>query len=260
MKTTTMRLDQITVDYNLQMRADGNSSETVLEYAENFDNLPPIKVYCDGDNNFLADGFHRFAAAQQLKKLRVSVEVEKGTKRDALLYALGANRAHGLRRSNADKRRAVETVLADEQWAKWSDRKVAEVAGVSHIFVASIRGQVETVSTSNSQNPVKTEETRIGKDGKEYPASKPKTPDIPAYDDSEYEDVEVEPKADKKKDKPEPTLKEQISSLRSVALQHYRAAMRAVDDLHRLKPDKKTVQIIAAANVTIQDAVERGFK
>ena len=66
--------------------------------------------------------------------------------------------------------------------------------------------------------------------------------------------------ADKKKDKPEPTLKEQISSLRSVALQHYRAAMRAVDDLHRLKPDKKTVQIIAAANVTIQDAVERGFK
>ena len=87
-----------------------------------------------------------------------------------------------------------------------------------------------------------------------------KTPDIPAYDDSEYEDVEVEPKPDKKQDKPEPTIKEQVSSLRSVALQHYRAAMRAVDDLHRLKPDKDTVQIIAAANVTIQDAVERGFR
>ena len=66
--------------------------------------------------------------------------------------------------------------------------------------------------------------------------------------------------AEKKQDKPEPTIKEQVSSLRSVALQHYRAAMRAVDDLHRLKPDKDTVQIIAAANVTIQDAVERGFK
>lgn len=66
--------------------------------------------------------------------------------------------------------------------------------------------------------------------------------------------------ADKKQDKPEPTVKEQISKLRSVALKHYQAAMRAVDSLHGLKSDKSTLKIVAEANVTIQDAVKKGFK
>ena len=34
--------------------------------------------------------------------------------------------AHGLRRSNADKRRAVLTLLNNEEWAKWSAREIAK--------------------------------------------------------------------------------------------------------------------------------------
>lgn len=38
-----------------------------------------------------------------------------------------------------DKRKAVETLLADAEWAQMSDREAAKVCGVSHSFVAAIR-------------------------------------------------------------------------------------------------------------------------
>ena len=40
---------------------------------------------------------------------------------------------------NADKRKAVETLLADETWAKWSDVKVAAACGVTEAMVRSHR-------------------------------------------------------------------------------------------------------------------------
>ena len=62
--------------------------------------------------------------------------------------------------------------------------------------------------------------------------------------------------------KPEktPTKQQQINSLRSVALQHYKAAMRAVDDMHNLKNDPGRVKKVAALNVEIQDLVKDGWK
>jgi len=37
--------------------------------------------------------------------------------RNAVLHAIGANAIHRLRRSNADKRKAVEMMLADDEWS-----------------------------------------------------------------------------------------------------------------------------------------------
>ena len=34
--------------------------------------------------------------------------------------------------TNADKRRAVETLLNDAEWATWSDREIARQCGVHH--------------------------------------------------------------------------------------------------------------------------------
>ncbi len=56
-----------------------------------------------------------------------------------MLFSVSANATHGLRRTNADKRRAVETLLNDEEWGNWSDREVARRCGVSHPFVINIR-------------------------------------------------------------------------------------------------------------------------
>jgi hypothetical protein len=38
-----------------------------------------------------------------------------------VLHSAGANAMHGLRRTNADKRRTVMLLLQDEEWAAWSD-------------------------------------------------------------------------------------------------------------------------------------------
>lgn len=44
-----------------------------------------------------------------------------------------------MRRTNADKRRAVETLLRDDEWGKWSDNEIARRCGVSQPFVSKLR-------------------------------------------------------------------------------------------------------------------------
>ena len=100
---------------------------------------PPIVVFHDGTDHWLADGFHRLHAIFMTSEKAIEADVRQGTRRDAILFSVGANASHGLRRTNQDKRRAVETLLRDEEWAAWSDRKIAEACGVSHEFVRQSR-------------------------------------------------------------------------------------------------------------------------
>lgn len=74
-------------------------------------------------------------------------DVRQGTRRDAILYSVGANETHGLRRTNEDKRRAVMTLLSDEEWSRWSNNEIAQKCGVSHTFVNGMRSSLETVSS-----------------------------------------------------------------------------------------------------------------
>jgi hypothetical protein len=53
-----------------------------------------------------------------------------------------------MRRTNADKRRAVETLLRDEEWGKWSDREIASRTETSAPLVASVRLTVNSYSDS----------------------------------------------------------------------------------------------------------------
>ena len=65
--------------------------------------------------------------------------MRQGTRRDAILFSVGANASHGLRRTNQDKRRAVETLLRDEEWGAWSNSEIARRCGVHHSTVADLR-------------------------------------------------------------------------------------------------------------------------
>lgn len=136
-----LRTDQIVRDRDVQARVTldldtvRNYSEALAEGVE----FPPVLVYHDGEKYWLADGFHRHAAHQQQKVETIRAEVREGTYRDAVLYAVGANATHGLPRSNADKRRAVELLLRDSEWSKWSDREIARRAAVSQPFVSKRR-------------------------------------------------------------------------------------------------------------------------
>jgi ParB-like chromosome segregation protein Spo0J len=115
---------------------------TVADYAaalERQEEFPPVVVFHDGVAYWLADGFHRFLAHQRAGRRAVRCDVRQGTRRDAVLYSVGANAEHGLKRSNDDKRRAVLTLLDDGEWGKWSDREIGRRCRVDHKTVASLR-------------------------------------------------------------------------------------------------------------------------
>ena len=79
--------------------------------------------------------------------------MRQGTRRDAVLHSVGANAQHGLRRTNADKRRAVETLLRDEEWSGWSDSEIARRCGVSHPTVAKVRDGLGPILKSFQDGP-----------------------------------------------------------------------------------------------------------
>jgi hypothetical protein len=169
MGATAIKLAKIRLDGGTQPREKINE-EVVSEYAERAkagDEFPPVQVVEDGANIWLWDGFHRYHAAAKNDDKSIACLVRKGTQRDARMLALGANASHGLRRTNADKRKAVAEAIGDEEWGKFTDRKIADLCCVAHSFVAEIRRQVDSKSTSNGS-------TRTGRDGKQHPASKPK--------------------------------------------------------------------------------------
>jgi transposase-like protein len=88
--------------------------------------------------------------------------LRSGPRRDAIVHAAGANADHGLRRTNADKRRAVETLLRDGEWSQWSDREIARRCQVSAPLVGNIRREL-------SVNGLQIETTRkVERGGKTY--------------------------------------------------------------------------------------------
>ena len=147
-----LNVNAIRIDGGTQSRVSLDE-QTVAEYVDALESLPPVIVFEDGADYWLADGFHRLHAYRTAGKASIPADIRTGTKRDAILFSVGANGTHGLRRSNADKRKAVGVMLADAEWSQWSDRKIAEACGVSHTFVALLRKppSVATVATPKAQ-------------------------------------------------------------------------------------------------------------
>ena len=119
---------------------DEIDAETVEDYAEAMREgvvFPPIVVFRCGGSLLLADGFHRVDAALACGFQDIKAEVHVGNRLDAIKYALGANRAHGLRYNNADKRKAVRLAIAE--FPDLSLRDTASLIGVSQEFVRKLK-------------------------------------------------------------------------------------------------------------------------
>lgn len=155
MKTelANLPLSAISITGGTQSRVALNQ-DAVADYAEVIrlgGELPPVVVFNDGasDGLWLADGFHRFHAHHAAGAMEIECDVRVGTQRDAILFSAGANAAHGLRRTNDDKRRAVSILLGDEEWSKWSDREIARVCGVGNKFVGDVRSSICVPNTDS---------------------------------------------------------------------------------------------------------------
>jgi hypothetical protein len=143
--------------------------QVVAEYAELYRagvELPPIRVVRDDHLTTLGgakvfrywpwDGFHRVAASRQAGRTTIQAEIRSGELEDAKWLALSANTTHGLRRTNEDKRRAVE--LALKMKPKLSDRTIAKHCGVHHQMVATVRRSLDESSSESTE--------RIDKNGR----------------------------------------------------------------------------------------------
>jgi hypothetical protein len=142
-------IDQLNADPELQMRAQLNEV-VVLEYAELYDAgrpLPPVLVFVANTSYWLVDGYHRVAARKRCGETRILAELRPGTRDDALWAACGANQAHGLRRTNSDKQRAVQQALLHPRGRKLSDRQLAQHCGVHHFTVGRERRCMEATGT-----------------------------------------------------------------------------------------------------------------
>jgi hypothetical protein len=179
----TLALTTLRRDGDTQPRAKIDEN-VVNDYAEAYgkkEKLPPLTVFYDGTAYWLADGFHRVRGAKEVGRIKVQCEVYKGGQEDARWYSYSANQTHGLRRSNADKRKSVSSALKHPFGKKLSDRLIADHCGVSHNLVSSIRNEL----SSDDSCPAET----VGTDGKvrrRKPSKqrKTKTPkSIPPIDD-----------------------------------------------------------------------------
>lgn len=210
----TLSLDSIDWDTSAkhcQIR-QCTQSDVVEEYAAAMKagiEFPPIIVFTDGTSFWLVDGYHRCEAATDADICELPVDLREGSLRDATLFAVGVNAAHGVRRTNDDKRRAVLTLLNDESWSKWSDNKVAKKCCVSQSFVSKMRstyfgdkcetrtyerdGEVREMNVANigkpKDEPTPTpEEARPVDDGDDAAAVDVEADEPAAYDELDHDE------------------------------------------------------------------------
>lgn len=137
----TIDVEKIRLDGGTQPRKK-IYEETIQSYTEVLlegVTMPPVTVYFDGKDNWLADGFHRYHAHKRAGYKKLSCIVNKGTKRDAFIFSLGANHDHGMPRTNEEKRDAVITAFNDVELCELSDAQIAAICKVSAMTVGRVR-------------------------------------------------------------------------------------------------------------------------
>lgn len=179
-----IKLETIIIDAGTDVRNEINE-DTVNEYGQHAREkakLPPLIVFDSPDGLLLADGFHRYFGFERQGIKEYECEIRKGSRADAIKFALGCNTTHGLRRTNADKRNAV--VIALKEFPSLSNRSIREMCNVSLDLVGDVRRDIEAAednkpkveSGSGDENePQQTPPPRKiqGKDGKTYSSKIP---------------------------------------------------------------------------------------
>lgn len=149
------KIEDIVKDPRLQMR-ETLTDDAVAEYAAAYlaeEQLPSVEVFDVGGRMMLVDGYHRHEAAliAGVSFLR-AVCVGKGDMDTAIWHASAVNPSHGVRRSAADKRRAVRATMNCGYGTDMSNRDVAAHCAVSDPFVAKVRAEWEAEQKRNDDS------------------------------------------------------------------------------------------------------------
>jgi len=144
-----VRIEDLSTEVRARVALSG---EAMAEYAKAMVAsvpFPPIVVFEDGEALWLADGHHRVEAARCAGRKVVRAEVYAGGRREALLHACGANAAHGVRRTSADKRRTVTLMLSQ-------GALTVDGGATAHLALATLSG----ASGQTARSPDAAQSTR----------------------------------------------------------------------------------------------------
>ena len=161
--TKTLPLESIRIDGETQARVKIDD-DVVADYAEIINQsggdwpFPPVDVFCDGTDHYMADGFHRHLAAKRAGRESIPVTEHTGTAYDARIFGMTANDTHGLRMTRADKRACVEWLLNMPRHllpGKMTQKEIAEKAGVSLWLVKDVVASRKPDSIRGKATPPK---------------------------------------------------------------------------------------------------------
>jgi FtsZ-binding cell division protein ZapB len=194
-----MNIGALVMDERLQSRTEINE-DTVSDYAEAIlggADFPPVLVYFDGISYYLTDGYHRLLAHKRAEKVSILCSVVQGTLRDAVFHSTGVNTDHGMRRTYADKRKAVMTLLDDFEWEGMGNGQIAKHCHVSPTFVSDLRKGVgkdtgDTVKYTSPSGKLMEKKKAPGRAPKEPELKGPEIkPEQPAQDDQNQEAIDM---------------------------------------------------------------------
>jgi hypothetical protein len=140
-----LNLLTIKIDGGTQARVSLNQ-DVVKEYAESMregDVFPPITVFFDGSDYWLADGFHRYFATKANAFTSIEADIRNGTLDDATLFAFSANSKRGLSMTFEDNRNIIYAMLRHPEWSKWTNTAIAKHIGVSSMTVGRVKATME---------------------------------------------------------------------------------------------------------------------
>ncbi|WP_299941209.1 hypothetical protein [uncultured Nitratireductor sp.] len=260
---TNIEISLIRIDGGTQSRA-ALDDDVVNEYSRAIrdgTDFPPVVLFFDGKQHWLADGFHRFHAYKQAGAKGIAAEIRMGTVRDAKAYALGANEDHGLRRTIADRRCAVEMALADEEWGTWSDRKIAAMCKVSHPFVAKVRAEV--TGNISSENAERTYTTKHGTTAKMDTAKIGKSEKEKAKAENAAKQAELDRQRDENRAKLDPKLQRRIQAqedARAIAAKQKQPADDGLSPEDRLTELEEANRLLEEENAALKETVAKFSK
>jgi hypothetical protein len=187
-ETRVLDLAEITLDKRAQPRVTMNFN-MVQEFADDMirgDPFPPLDVFSDGVGYWLADGFHRYRAAEALGLAEFHCVVHDGGLDDAVWFSLAANRKNGLRRDPADVRNAVKRAILHRKGQAESDLWIADYIGTSFATVARVRQLLVATTT------VLPSQSRVDRNGVERVLPQPRAPEPAAAADNVAEQIDPE--------------------------------------------------------------------
>lgn len=190
----TLPIDAINITGGTQSRLSIKEDyvEEIFEKMKDGVEYEPVKVFFDGKEYWLGDGFHRYHATRKNGKASIKCYVTNGLLREAILYSKVANNLHGLQPTLQDKLHNAKEMIGDFEWGEWSNREIGRICDLSHVTIAKLRvGKVpEKVKFKDKDGEVKTRVTKPEKPVKASKVATPATPATPVDDGKQQEAID----------------------------------------------------------------------